>query len=256
MRIESSIRASDGDAILARWEFGRQVLAQRVGSQLPKGRANEIAHAAGISQTELRYRTLVADVYPSREEVVNALTTSGSSWRAILAGLPKRPKATPKPPPLRLVPNAATIKEADRVVALMNKPDVAAEVLARDKADEKARKARSLAERQARAEAREQKERDQERLQIDQAMRQQLIKGDANWQNLTEQMEIWGDTVTRYLSDGLVVPDPLRLSRLDTELAKLQQRLFELRCRLKPDYQDSKGGIGTRSVIDVASGDP
>ena len=53
-RIEETIRASDGAAIRARWEFGRQVLALRQGKLLPRGpSAAEICHRADISQHEL-----------------------------------------------------------------------------------------------------------------------------------------------------------------------------------------------------------
>jgi hypothetical protein len=94
-RIEESIRASDTEAILARWEFGRQVLAQRVGKQLPPGLWEEICEHAKIGRQELSNRTRVADIY-DKDELSSQLESSGANWTAIVAGLPKK-RSTPKP---------------------------------------------------------------------------------------------------------------------------------------------------------------
>src|SRR5262245_61378107 len=80
-RIEKSIRSSDGEAIRARWEFGRLVLLQRQGKQLPKGLTAEICNAAGISQRELSRRTQVAEVYDEAQLRHQCLS---SDWTAIV----------------------------------------------------------------------------------------------------------------------------------------------------------------------------
>jgi hypothetical protein len=46
------------------------------------------------------------------------------------------------------------------------------------------------------------------------------------------------------------VPDDLRLKRIDTELAKLQQNLMELRSRIWPDHRN-RVHIGRTGVIEA-----
>jgi hypothetical protein len=250
-RIENVIRASDGDAIRARWQFGCEVLAQRIGKQLPKGLLAEICQQAKISHMELSRRVRFAEAY-NEIQLEHLCSTSILTWTAIVKGLPKKRTIHRTPPKPRAVPTAATVKEADRVVELISRPDVATELRAREKADGATRKAQAAIERRERNEARRQKEEDLLNQQVQQALRQQLINGDGNWQNLTEQMEICADTVTRYLDimDGLTVPDQLRLKRLDSQLGQLQQTLHQLRGRLWPDHR-AVIDIGRTGVINI-----
>jgi hypothetical protein len=249
-RIEEAIRASDGDAIRARWEFGRQVIAQRQGKYLPRGVPEKICRRAGISNQELSNRTRVAEAYESPSE----LGDSGVTWTAIVNALPKTRKSPKPSPKLRPTPTAATFKEADRVEELIAKPDVVAALMAREADTKATKKAQAAIERREREAAKRQKEEDQQRQQVTYALRQQLVQGDRNWENLTEQLEMFNDTVSRYLEyiDGLVVPDGLRLKILERHLSKLQANLLQLRTRLLPDYQQPFAEIGQTNIITVS----
>lgn len=257
-RIEQSVRASDGEAILARWDFGRAVLEQRVGKQLPKGLRDAICECVKLGHQELTNRVRVAEHY-DRQEVSRKLDTSPTTWTALVDGLPKKKRATPlkptQPPVSTPEPTKAAIAKADRVEALIVEPDVATVLSRRAADDDAARKAQTLAERRQRAEAKAQKERDQKVQQRQQVLRLQLINGDTNWQNLTDQMETMADTVTRLVAllDGLPIPDPLHRKMFDRHLAAAQQALFDLRSRLSPDYEELAAEVWRQSVIEVGA---
>ena len=92
------------DSIRARWEFGRLMLAQRKGKQLPNGLLGELVQRTGKSQRELGYRMAFAERYPTEDEVCNALQT-WKSWFQVTQNLPKeepaKPKRKPRPAPKR-----------------------------------------------------------------------------------------------------------------------------------------------------------
>lgn len=256
-RIEAAIRASDGEAIRARWEFGRQVIAQREGKQLPRGLSPEICRRAGISAEELSRRTRIAEAY-SQTELSHLCESPGVTWTAIVNGLPRTKRASPKQPAKpRATPTANTVKDADRLEELIARPDVAAELKARETTSRATQRAQVTIERREREEAKRQKEQDQLNLQTQQILRRRLIAGDKDWLNLSEQTETFTDTVKRYvqLLDGLVVPNALTLKVLERHVGELQQTLMELRGRLWPDYREPSGSIATVSVINARSRD-
>jgi phage N-6-adenine-methyltransferase len=85
VEIDARVDGAEKDGIMARWEFGRALLAEREangGKQLPHGRLDEVAEAIGKSQTEIKYRMLFATKYTDPAEVVTAVTTF-QSWTAI-----------------------------------------------------------------------------------------------------------------------------------------------------------------------------
>ncbi len=84
--IDALIDSSEADGIEARWQFGKLLLRERVGKQLPKGRLDAIVAATGKSRSELQYRMQFAELCPTRDKVSNALDTCGS-WRDIVQGL-------------------------------------------------------------------------------------------------------------------------------------------------------------------------
>jgi len=81
--LDRKVDAAEGDGILARWEFGRELLAERVGKQLPNGRLDEVAAAIGKSRQEVGYRVRFAERIPSRGEVANAIGNLGSWYRIV-----------------------------------------------------------------------------------------------------------------------------------------------------------------------------
>lgn len=83
VEMDRRVDAAEGEGILARWDFGRELLIEREangGKQLPHGRIEAIHKATGKSERELRYRMQFAEQYRTREEVCNALPTL-QSWR-------------------------------------------------------------------------------------------------------------------------------------------------------------------------------
>lgn len=80
VHIDQRIDANESDALRARWEFGRQMLAEREGRQFRKGLVSSLIERTGKSKSELYYRAQFAEAYSTEEELSNALE-SHSSWR-------------------------------------------------------------------------------------------------------------------------------------------------------------------------------
>jgi hypothetical protein len=91
-RIEERITSNEGDSIQARWEFGRALLRQRKGKQLPDGLPAAIVKEHSISLREIGYRMQFAETFTTKDEVCNAVADF-RSWRQIVS------KALPKTPP-------------------------------------------------------------------------------------------------------------------------------------------------------------
>jgi hypothetical protein len=106
--LEGLISKADDDAIHARWVFGRQLLEERVGNQLPKGRLTEIATVINCGQTEVGCRMRFAERFPTEDEVRDAIAKY-HSWYHIthqgFADTSSRPKADKKQKPKRRKPS-------------------------------------------------------------------------------------------------------------------------------------------------------
>ena len=88
---EDTILDSQRESIRKRWEFGRALLARRVGKQLPNGLLDQLVTEIGCGRKELQFRMQAAERYPTEDEVSNALDTC-PSWRQFIKTLAK-----PKP---------------------------------------------------------------------------------------------------------------------------------------------------------------
>jgi N6-adenosine-specific RNA methylase IME4 len=101
LRLEAKIAKSEGEGIRARWEFGRWLLAQRVGKQLPNGLLDQLVEVTGTSRQELGYRMRFAERYATADELANAVGNFGS-WHAMvntgLRGARPDPVETPPLP--------------------------------------------------------------------------------------------------------------------------------------------------------------
>src|SRR6185437_4098556 len=83
--LETRIRTSDVDGLLARWHFGRALLTERGDAKrLPNGRLKELSNALGSSESELSNRMQFAAEYETEDKVQAAFTIHGS-WYAICA---------------------------------------------------------------------------------------------------------------------------------------------------------------------------
>jgi hypothetical protein len=90
--LEQRIHKSDLDALLARWEFGAQLLKERRangGKQLPHGRLEEICNDLNLSGAEINNRMQFAAEY-QKEKVPNALETFHSWYQIVRQGLGRR----------------------------------------------------------------------------------------------------------------------------------------------------------------------
>lgn len=101
VRIDKRIDANESDALRARWEFGRQMLAARDGAgRLPNGYLAALVERTGKSRSELGYRVQFAATVPE-EELSNALD-SFASWRDVVRDLKRERDAAdniPAEPP-------------------------------------------------------------------------------------------------------------------------------------------------------------
>jgi hypothetical protein len=82
--IHKKITESESDSIADRWEFGRSLVELRVGKQLPKGLRARVTRELGLETSEITRRMQLAERFARREEVVDACTTYGGSWRRII----------------------------------------------------------------------------------------------------------------------------------------------------------------------------
>lgn len=92
IELDQRVDAAEGDGIRARWEFGRELLTERVGKQLPKGRLDEVVAEIGKSRQEIGYRMMFAERFPTEAEVSNAIGNFGSWYEIVNRALPRAPK--------------------------------------------------------------------------------------------------------------------------------------------------------------------
>ncbi len=89
-QLEARIHTNDLDALMARWEFGHMLLAERgAAKRLPNGRIEELLHACHSCssveafRTEVSRRMTFAERYPTREKAQAAFKTY-ESWHQIV----------------------------------------------------------------------------------------------------------------------------------------------------------------------------
>jgi DNA N-6-adenine-methyltransferase (Dam) len=90
--LDAKVDEAEGDGVMARWEFGRRLLAERTahgGNQLPHGRIEEICAVIAKRPTEVRSRIQFAEEYDTAAKVADALVTF-ASWRDICRNLGQR----------------------------------------------------------------------------------------------------------------------------------------------------------------------
>lgn len=84
LRREAKIDAAEGEAILERWEVGRELIAMvpEGGKQLPSGVLDGYAERSGKSRGEIKFRCQFARQFRTREQVATAVATY-PSWTEI-----------------------------------------------------------------------------------------------------------------------------------------------------------------------------
>lgn len=105
-KLEQRINGSEGEGLRGRWEFGQELLQQRVGKKLPKGLLAAVAERVGSSPQELQKRCRFADRYPNEDALRNAVTQWTTWHRMVRDGLTNRKrKPTPQLTPVMRVRN-------------------------------------------------------------------------------------------------------------------------------------------------------
>lgn len=96
VRIEERIGDAEGSGLWARWEFGRELVSRRDGkSQLPKGLLKAVAEMTGASRPELSARMKFAEMFPTEDELSNAVRTFGSWHQIVNVALSPRSEDSP-----------------------------------------------------------------------------------------------------------------------------------------------------------------
>lgn len=97
VHLDQRIDANESDAMGARWEFGRYMLAKRDGAgRLANGYLSELVEHTGKSRSELKYRAQFAATY-AQDELANALANH-LSWRDVVKSLKKSKDADDNAP--------------------------------------------------------------------------------------------------------------------------------------------------------------
>ncbi len=93
-KIEARITKSDEEGLRARWESGRKLLSQREGKLLPRGLLDAVATELGVSREELTKRMKFTEMYPTEDELRNAITQFGSWYQIVAKGLTRQARPT------------------------------------------------------------------------------------------------------------------------------------------------------------------
>lgn len=126
---QKNIEDNESASIVARWEFGRVLRAQipQGKKQLPNGVREQVAKHYAVDPTEITRRMQLAREFETRDELMDACTRWGNSWRRIIAEelvKSRQPKATPwsesaKALVDRLLNEASDDGRRDRLVKLL-----------------------------------------------------------------------------------------------------------------------------------------
>ncbi len=81
--LDARVDQAEGEGLRARWEFGHELLLERVGKLLPRGRLDELVGRTGKSREELQRRVRFAERFPTEAELRHAVSQFGS-WHAIV----------------------------------------------------------------------------------------------------------------------------------------------------------------------------
>lgn len=103
VKLEERIAGAEGDGLRARWEFGRDLLAERVGKKLPPGRLGDVSAETGASRREIQTRMQFAEHFADETALRDAIAQWRSWFRIVHEALPERSREEPAEPGI-LVP--------------------------------------------------------------------------------------------------------------------------------------------------------
>jgi N6-adenosine-specific RNA methylase IME4 len=114
IELDRMVDEAEGNGIMARWEFGLLVLAERGDrKQLRAGRLDEIAATIGKSRGEVGVRAMFADRYRTPEQVLDAIQNFGSWYGIVTEGLTVNPRITAPTMPALLPAGTFNVLLAD-----------------------------------------------------------------------------------------------------------------------------------------------
>src|SRR5262245_13913136 len=82
-RLEDRIKKNESASLRARWDFGQQLLKERIGKKLPIGLLDEISTKIKINRVELQRRIRFASRYPTEEALCHAVT-QWPTWHELI----------------------------------------------------------------------------------------------------------------------------------------------------------------------------
>lgn len=100
--LEKTITASEGEALKARWLFGRELVSRRVNYKgnlgIPRDLMTLTMERCGVSRSEVVKRVRFATRYPTKDLMRNAITHYPSWYQMVHEGLVEKKRAAPKQP--------------------------------------------------------------------------------------------------------------------------------------------------------------
>lgn len=88
-QLEEKIAASEGQAIIARWEFGREMLKARQGKKkLPPGLLQVVMDRCRLGRSEIAARMQLAALFPTRQAIVRCIGQWKSWFEIVHHALP------------------------------------------------------------------------------------------------------------------------------------------------------------------------
>lgn len=102
--LEKRIARSEHDGLIARWEFGRELLNKRQEYRgrdvIPSDLMDEAMAQLNLGRREIRYRVQFAEAFPTQDLMSNAVAEYPTWHQVTQDGLPKKPRSE-KPAPKR-----------------------------------------------------------------------------------------------------------------------------------------------------------
>lgn len=101
VHLEERIGGAEESGIRARWEFGRELLAERDGKgRLPNGHLTKVVERTGASRAEVKRRMLFAERWTTEDELAHAVSQFGSWHQIVNVGMARPAEdADPEPQP-------------------------------------------------------------------------------------------------------------------------------------------------------------
>jgi hypothetical protein len=85
--LEEKVAANENDGIIARWEFGKKILALREGKKLPRGMLPALSTKTGVGQREIQRRVRLASHFSDKAQLCHAVSQFPTWHQMVAKGL-------------------------------------------------------------------------------------------------------------------------------------------------------------------------